>query len=591
MKKPLVFYCVSVFLGYITALILVNNILLGAVAAASFLVANYLTSHKKHNHIIMTFFLLALLNYLSYFNPRIDSDKYYKIRISKIDKFTNEASINGRKVRLSGDTDNISEGSIIYGKGIFLKEPDYEKGIIGTFKPVIIKGSKRDFLSKLQEFKKIIYEKFSEQIGEKRAAVLVAACFGDVAYLQQEQKDELNRLGIVHIVSVSGLHMALIYKLLESIGGYGFGILVSFIYVIFTGIQASTVRAFIMIVVLKLSKKLYKKYDKVSSLAFSAMLILMWKPYYISDLGFILSYLSVLGIILFYDKFKKVLYSLPQYLNEGISMTLSAQSLSTPYALFYFKSLGSGFILGNIFLLPLYSMLLVLGNTALIFINMEYFFKGINYIISLVMNAIEGGIYLLLSICPPTIYFSYSETVAIFILYISYMLSRHCKKSFIYLPLCILIIGLYDNYKLFPEIHYMKIYNTAGILVRYKGDSVLFMERIPAALKDSSKGRGIYGVDEIQVLPKEDTIIKVGNKTKLKLRNQPSGNSRRDINLEIITPSRKTAVIFEGLILDGLNPKEYDIIYLNNRVENKAYEINKEIALVKIFFSKVYVIS
>lgn len=589
--KPLVFYTFSVFLGSLTALISVNNLLLGAAVAASFLILIYATNINEYSIIIFAFFILGIINYLIYFNPRVPADSYVKIRIIEKNNFNTEGIYNGRKLRLSGEIKELSAGDTIYAKGVFIKEPDYEKGIAGTYELLDLTVGKRDFYYKLQEFKRIIYTRFSQQLGDKRAAVLVSAAFGDVAYIQKEQMDELNKLGIVHIVSVSGLHMAVIYKLLETIGGYGFGILISFIYAIFTGAQASTVRAFIMIVVLKLSKKLYKKYDKLSSLSLSAMILLILKPYYISDLGFMLSFLSVLGIILFYEKFKRIFYYLPQYLNDGISLTLSAQSFSTPYALFYFKSLGSGFILGNIFLLPLYSALVILGNFALLFINTDHIFEWINFFVIKVMIAIEGGTYLLLSVCPPTLYFSYAEIIAVLVIYISYMLYRHGRKSFIYLPLGIMLIGLHDNYKIFPEIHYMKIYNTPSIIVKYKGESILFMDKIPLPLKDMAKGKGTYSVDDIQLMSPGDISVKLGSKMKLKIKNYPNINRQRNISIEIITSKGRTVVIFEGTIEDGLNPIDYDIIYLKNKNEDKSYEISREIALLKIFFNKVYVIS
>ena len=100
--------------------------------------------------------------------------------------------------------------------------------------------------------------------------------------------------------------MSIVYKALEIIIGYKIALLFSFAYMIFTGGQASTIRAFIMIFILKISSKVYKKYDSLSSISLAAIILLLFRPFYILDIGFMLSFLCVLGIILYNKKIKKV---------------------------------------------------------------------------------------------------------------------------------------------------------------------------------------------------------------------------------------------------------------------------------------------
>lgn len=58
-----------------------------------------------------------------------------------------------------------------------------------------------------------------------------------------------------------------------------------------------------MIIILKLSKKVFRKYDSLSSISLAAIIILLNKPYYILDIGFMLSFLSTLGILLYNKKY------------------------------------------------------------------------------------------------------------------------------------------------------------------------------------------------------------------------------------------------------------------------------------------------
>ena len=134
---------------------------------------------------------------------------------------------------------------------------------------------------------------------------------------------------------------------------------------IFTGGLPSTIRAFIMIFILKIASKVYKKYDSLSSVSLAAIILLIFRPFYILDIGFMLSFLCVLGIIVFNKKMKKMLYKLPSALNESFSLSLSSQIFSIPYAVVALKTFSLGFLFSNFLLLPLYTIVVILGNVGL----------------------------------------------------------------------------------------------------------------------------------------------------------------------------------------------------------------------------------
>ena len=57
----------------------------------------------------------------------------------------------------------------------------------------------------------------------------MGVCFGDSGYIEKTQKEDFKKLGISHVISVSGLHMSIVYKVLEIILGYKIAILSSFV--------------------------------------------------------------------------------------------------------------------------------------------------------------------------------------------------------------------------------------------------------------------------------------------------------------------------------------------------------------------------
>jgi len=118
----------------------------------------------------------------------------------------------------------------------------------------------------------------------------------------------------------------------------------------------------------------------------AAIILLIIRPFSILDIGFMLSFLCVLGIIVYNKKMKKVLYKLPSALNESFSLSLSSQIFSTPYAIVALKTFSLGFLFSNLLLLPLYTVVVVLGNIGLVCSAFYKIFNLINYGLFTIFN-------------------------------------------------------------------------------------------------------------------------------------------------------------------------------------------------------------
>ncbi len=129
----------------------------------------------------------------------------------------------------------------------------------------------------------------------------------------------------------------------------------------FTGFKVSGIRAFSMVFIKEMSHRVHKNYDGINALCVAGSFILFIRPYEILSLGFIYSFLSTLGILLFNRKIKDYLYRLPKFLCESISLILSAQVFIIPLNLIINKKLELGFMFSNILLVSFYSLLVILG--------------------------------------------------------------------------------------------------------------------------------------------------------------------------------------------------------------------------------------
>ena len=181
--------------------------------------------------------------------------------------------------------------------------------------------------------------------------------------------------GVVHIIAISGMHLALIYALLIAIT-FPSNTVKKFIwwrvllvlagiwfFTLLTGFQASILRAGIMLTCFVLAKSLFRKTSSLNSLAFSAFVLLCWDPFWLWDIGFQLSYLAVTSIFIFYKPILQLFNfhnKLMRNIWKPIALTLSAQLLTTPVSIYYFHQFPRLFLLSNLIAVPLSSLILLL---------------------------------------------------------------------------------------------------------------------------------------------------------------------------------------------------------------------------------------
>jgi len=558
MDRPLIFHAISVFMGSLASLIFFNNLVLGAVFSASFLGVFYFTKSKKDFMFVLVFFMLGILSFNLYFNIKLNDNA--KIRVVDKKYYNFIGDYKGRKIILTGNVKGLVEGEKIIAKGSFKADKDYQKGIVGSYSINSYSVCSRDLISVFYNMKRNMYSNFNSRLGEEKSSILMALCFGDTSYLTNTQMNEFNRLGVIHAISVSGFHMAVIYGVLEKFIGLKAALITSFLYVLFTGIQAATLRAFIMIFILKLAKFAYKNYDSISSISFAALILLVIKPYYIGDIGFMLSFLSTLGIILYYKRLTRFFYRLPEKLNETISISIGAQLFSLPYIAFTLQQFSPGFILGNFILLPFYSLLVLMGNAALLCSFFSSLFNILCNYISVVMNSLNGADYILLKICPPVIYFSYIYGVALILIYISFIFYKKGFKLAVFYPMFVIVFLYISSFSFFPEFYYTKFDSGSSIFINYKNQCIMVCNY------DNSKVTNIYKLKQELGVTKVISNIEVCTQVKI------------SDNIKVkIYPSRKTEDFNDMEILDG------DKVYLIN-----SKSVNKYSDLYVIIFNRLF---
>ncbi|OGS61486.1 MAG: hypothetical protein A2X07_07200 [Flavobacteria bacterium GWF1_32_7] len=210
----------------------------------------------------------------------------------------------------------------------------------------------------------------------KTKAIIDALILGQRLELDKETIADYSNAGVIHILAISGLHISIIYFfivfLLKPLKRVRFGAEIQllivlgilWLFALLTGLPASVTRAVTLFSFISMGNYFNQPKAIYNALAISAFLILLVKPNAIFDIGFQLSYAAVLSIVLFQPFYKKFYFTenkIAIYFTDTILVSLAAQIGVLPLSLYYFNQLPLLFLLANLVIIPLSSLVLIAG--------------------------------------------------------------------------------------------------------------------------------------------------------------------------------------------------------------------------------------
>lgn len=265
-------------------------------------------------------------------------------------------------------------GAFDYQRFCALQQIHFQAYIPGNNYTKTDSGNARSGMQLLYKTRNKILAILKENIpGEKEKAVAEALLIGYKDDLDKTLVQSYSNTGVVHIIAISGLHLAMIYGLmLQFLKPFGNGkwanytrallilaILWGFSFI--TGGAAAILRSAVTFSFLLISKCLGYKNSTINALAASAFCLLVYNPYLLWDIGFQLSYTAVLSIVLFSKHISNWFYIQNQLLKQIWQLnavTLSAQVLTLPLILYHFHQFPNFFLFTNFVVVPLSGLIL-----------------------------------------------------------------------------------------------------------------------------------------------------------------------------------------------------------------------------------------
>ncbi|RYY62418.1 MAG: ComEC family competence protein [Chitinophagaceae bacterium] len=215
--------------------------------------------------------------------------------------------------------------------------------------------------------------------GKKESGLAEALLIGYKQDLDPDLVSAYTNTGLAHVIAISGMHLALIYWLLmllfrrlEKKKGFRYlaplcTIAGLWIFTLLAGAQPSVLRAAVMFSCIVAGKALSRNHSIYNSLAASAFLLLCFNPFWLWDLGFLLSYAAVLSLLVFMNRIYRCLFfanKLVDLLWQSVAVSIAAQVLTLPLAIFSFHQFPNYFILSNLIAVPV-STLVLFGEIIL----------------------------------------------------------------------------------------------------------------------------------------------------------------------------------------------------------------------------------
>ncbi len=226
-----------------------------------------------------------------------------------------------------------------------------------------------------------------------------AMLLGDEVNLDNNLREAYSGTGIIHIIAISGGNIAIFFMVVAFLLGwirhrkylwvkYAVAFPIVWFYVLMAGAQPSATRAAVMFSILAFGIILRKHHNSVNQLLATAFVLLCAQPAWLFAVGFQLSFVAVLSILLFYGpvyrlmplpaplpkrkgikrKLGRWVQSLPGKLWSVVAMSIAAEVLVAPMVIYYFHSFPVMFIVANVMAYLFMGFVLVLGM-ALVFVS------------------------------------------------------------------------------------------------------------------------------------------------------------------------------------------------------------------------------
>ena len=287
--------------------------------------------------------------------------------------------------------------------------------------------------------------------GPQQVLAQALALGGHYSELGEDTMKDFSYTGLIHILSISGSHIALLLALVYGLGrliklrkqtSLIMGILLAIMYCGVVGGDAPVVRATMMSILMCIAYVKGRLYQAKQALCICAILCLVYDPFSIFDVSFQLSFGATYGLLIWGTVLYERIQWLPKWIKTPLVLCVSTQLLILPLQLYYFHYISIASLLSACIVAPILdvSIILIFISTVISYVmSISFLWSLIDTLlrISLYLNHVLGrsGSLLWLGMMHPYCAYLYLVLLGVF----TYFLT-HRKRYTVYIVLCLVFM-------------------------------------------------------------------------------------------------------------------------------------------------------
>ena len=287
--------------------------------------------------------------------------------------------------------------------------------------------------------------------GPQQVLAQALALGGHYSELGEDTMKDFSYTGLIHILSISGSHIALLLALVYGLGrliklrkrtSLIMGILLAIMYCGVVGGDAPVVRATMMSILMCMAYVKGRLYQAKQALCICAILCLVYDPFSVFDVSFQLSFGATYGLLIWGTVLYERIQWLPKWIKTPLVLCVSAQLLILPLQLYYFHYISIASLLAACIVAPILdvSIILIFISTVISYVMpISFLWSLIDTLlrISLYLNHVLGrsGSLLWLGMMHPYCAYLYLVLLGVF----TYFLT-HRKRYTVYIVLCLVFM-------------------------------------------------------------------------------------------------------------------------------------------------------
>ncbi|EOC99285.1 DNA internalization-related competence protein ComEC/Rec2 [Caldisalinibacter kiritimatiensis] len=313
--------------------------------------------------------------------------------------------VSGKKVLRTGDKislrgiikePNSNTNPGLFNYSLYLNTKSIS--VIVSTKSYLVKVISKENLSFGQAFvnnaKNKLVKTFNMYLSEKNSNLVKSMILGDSKYLENSEAKKIRDLGLAHLLAVSGLHIGILsmfiifvlklFRITPKV------LIITTVIILWTygyivGYPSSILRALVMFSCLLLSKITFRRYDPINSLGFGGLLLLIYRPLWVFDIGFQLSFSATLSLLIFTIRIKHLFLHKIGKLGDILSPLIAVQLGIIPILAYHFNNVSFVSVFTNLILVPIMSIVVIL---AFVLIIVSFASAKLSIVIGMFLNTL-----------------------------------------------------------------------------------------------------------------------------------------------------------------------------------------------------------